>query len=133
MVISTNICECGANLNTDIVVDTSTCYIPVINGDSEVVMALRPVSEASCIQRIGRVGRRKSVKEEECEGGRVGRRKKGEYLVVLPFRMAPTCFFPQDTAIWDDVACLLTNELEAIKTNCYGEEEQALFTPRIVG
>ena len=37
------------------------------------------------------------------------------------------------TAIWDDVACLLTNELEAPKTNCYGEEEQALFTPRVVG
>ena len=80
MVISTNICECGANLNPDIVVDTSTCYIPVINGDSDVVMALRPVSEASFIQRVGRVGRR----------------KKGEYLVVLAFRTAPTVFPPGD-------------------------------------
>ena len=78
VVISTSICECGANLNPDIVVDTSTCYISVINGDSDVVMALRPVSEASCIQRVGRVGRR----------------KKGEFMVALPFRIAPTRFFP---------------------------------------
>ena len=36
----------------DLPVDTSTCYIPVINGDSDVVMAHRPVSEASCDVRI---------------------------------------------------------------------------------
>ena len=30
------------------------------------------------------------------------------------------------------MACLLVNELEALRTNCYGEEERALFTPRVV-
>lgn len=58
VIVSTNICECGANLNPDVVIDTQKVFVPVRDGDSDVIMMERPMSVASQIQRRGRVGRR---------------------------------------------------------------------------
>ena len=61
VVVATNICEAGANHNPDMVIDTGDCFVPVIDGDHHTIQAKRAISEASQVQRAGRVGRRKST------------------------------------------------------------------------
>lgn len=39
LVVATNICECRANLNPDIVIDSQTVYTPVWEGEEDIIMA----------------------------------------------------------------------------------------------
>lgn len=114
VVIATNICECAANMNPDIAVDSQPVYTPVWEGDEDIIVAERPISFARKVQRRGRAGRR----------------KPGDYYVIGAPTLASTRFFPQGTAMWDDIDVFLSDEPEAWEAEVCVDEENALLENR---
>nr|DAZ87825.1 TPA_asm: hypothetical protein [Candiflavili virus] len=60
LIITTEISECGANFNPDFCYDEGEKCVPIWDGDQNVVtMHTETITQASMIQRRGRVGRRR--------------------------------------------------------------------------
>lgn len=113
IIVATNIVECGANLNLDWVWDSGQEKHPVLDPDTfDVSMMTLRETEASEVQRHGRVGRQRAGVVHTVGFHPIDRRR----------------FFQHNSALLADTIVLLRGE-STLYRQVYGEEEDWFDTP----
>ena len=113
IIVATNIVECGANLNLDWVWDSGQEKHPVLDPDYfDVSMMTLRETEASEVQRHGRVGR-----------------QRAGVVHTVGFHPIDRRFFQHNSALLANTIVLLRGESTLYRQQVYGEEEDWFDTP----
>jgi hypothetical protein len=115
LIIATNIIECGANLGVDVVVDERLERSPRYDYNTgEVTLVSREITQASAVQRRGRVGRQ----------------FPGSYYYVANEESEHRFFHPDD-ALWLDVMVWTQGNMGG-QSVIYGNIENIIDTPAMM-